>query len=69
MRVNQPLSWELMDILKSTFPRVGEESSFISWLQVVSNVEESGSIESRTKSSNLCISWDQTSEPIVSNAY
>jgi hypothetical protein len=58
-----------MKTLKTSIMRRGIKSTLISWFQVVDNMEECCSLEGRSKCSNLSITWDESSEPIVCNAY
>ena len=56
-----------MNELETTISGLREDSSFVALLQVVADVNEACSFESRTKHAGLCITWDETREPIISH--
>ena len=56
-----------MNGLKPSISGLRVKSTFVAFLQVVANMQEGGSLESGTESSNLCVSSDKTSEPVVAD--
>ena len=57
-----------MNELTGAVTWVGEESSLISLLKVVANVQECRAFKDFTKASNFGIARDHSREPIVGNA-
>jgi hypothetical protein len=54
-----------MNVLESAIAWFWEDASLVTFLEIVTNVQEASSLESGTELTSLCIARNQTRKPVI----
>lgn len=66
--ITKPVSWESMDSIEVTFVIMRMDSTLISFLKVMANMQEMAALEVVTEISMFDVSSHQACEPVVRDA-